>query len=63
MKFVYADGTEVAGTVSAASDSLVTVAWPSALDGVADGTELTLTVTRTVDGEDYTSPASKAVVG
>ena len=63
VKFVYADGTEVAGTVSAASDSLVTVAWPSALDGVADGTELTLTVTRTVDGEDYTSPASKAVVG
>ena len=63
VKFVYADGTEVAGTVSAASDSLVTVAWPAALDGVADGTELTLTVTRTVEGEDYTSPESKAVVG
>jgi len=63
VKFVYADGTEVAGTVSAASDSLVTVAWPAAFDGVADGTELTLTVTRTVDGEDYASPASKAVVG
>ena len=63
VKFVYADGAEISGVVSAASGGLVTVAWPSALDTLAAGTQISLTVARTVDGETYVSPEAKAVLG
>ena len=63
VKFVYADGAEIAGVVSAASGGLVTVAWPSALDTLAAGTQVSLTVARTVGGETYVSPEAKAVIG
>lgn len=63
VKFVYADGAEISGVVSAASGGLVTVAWPSALDTLAAGTKVSLTVARTVDGETYVSPEAKAVIG
>ena len=49
-KFVFADGTEVAGSVTGCGENLITVAWPGELSGVEDGTEVTLTVTR-VEGE------------
>ena len=62
VKFVYGEGTEVAGVVSAADENLVTVAWPTALDPLESGTEVSLTVTRTVDGEDYPSRPVGAVI-
>ena len=63
VKFVYADGTEISGVVSAASGGLVIVAWPSALDTLAAGTHVALTIARTVGGETYVSPEAKAVLG
>ena len=63
VKFVYADETEVYGTASAVADGLVTVAWPTALGDLAAGTQISLTVARTVDGETYVSPEAKAVIG
>ena len=63
VKFVYADGAEISGVVSASSGGLVTVAWPSALGDLAAGTQISLTVARTVDGETYVSPEAKAVIG
>ena len=62
VKFVYADGTEVVGTVSAATPRLVTVAWPAALDSLADGTAVTLTVTRTRGGATSDSNTHNATV-
>lgn len=62
VKFVYADGTEVVGTVSAATPRLVTVAWPSALDSLADGTAVTLTVTRSSGGATSDSNTHNATV-
>ena len=43
-------------------DSLDTVAWPTARDPLESGTEVSLTVTRTVDGEDYPSRPVGAVI-
>ena len=62
VKFVYADGVEVAGTVSAANPRLVTVAWPAALDTLDDGTAVTLTVTRTSGGASADSNTHTATV-
>ena len=61
-KFVFEDGTEVVGSVTSCGENLITVAWPGAMSGVADGTEVTLTVTRTEDEMEYVSMPKTATI-
>ena len=61
-KFVFDEGTEIVGTVMSCGENLITVAWPSAMSDVPDGTEVTLTVTRTEDDMEYVSMPKTATV-
>jgi len=61
-KFAFDEGTEVVGTISSCGENLITVAWPSAMSDVPDGTEVTLTVTRTEDDMEYVSMPKTATV-
>ena len=61
-KFVFADGTEVVGSVTSCGENLIAVAWPDAMSGVADGTEVTLTVTRVEDEMEYVSMPKTATI-
>ena len=61
-KFVFEDGTEVVGSVTSCGENLITVAWPGAMSGVADGTEVTLTVTRVEDEMEYVSMPKTATI-
>lgn len=60
--FVYGDGTEVAGEVTGIGPNRITVAFPAALAEVANGTEITATVTKTIDGTAYVSNAKTATL-
>ncbi len=62
VKFVYGDGSEVAGTVTSCGENLVAVAWPDGLSGVAAGTEVQLTVTRTEGEATYVSTPKSATI-
>jgi len=61
-KFVFDEGTEVVGTVTSCGENLITVAWPDGLSGVADGTEVSLTVTRTDGDMEYVSMPKAATI-
>ncbi len=61
-KFVYGDGTEVVATVTYCGENLIAVAWPDGLSGVEDGTEVTLTVTRTDGDMEYVSTPKTATI-
>ena len=61
-KFVFNEGTEVVGTISSCGENLITVAFPEGLSGVADGTEVAVTVTKSVDGREYTSNTKTATI-
>lgn len=61
-KFVCTDGTEVVGTISTATPRLMTVAWPAALDALADGTTVTLTVTKRSGSETSESNTHNATI-
>ena len=50
------------GSVTSCGENLITVAWPSTMSGVEDGTEVSLTVTRVEDGMEYVSMPRTAVV-
>ena len=62
-KFVFEDGTEVVSSVTSCGENLITVAWPDAMSGVADGTEVSLTVTRTEGEMEYVSMPKTATGG
>jgi len=61
-KFVFEDGTEVVGSVTSCGENLIAVAWPGAMSGVADGTEVSLTVTRTEGEMEYVSMPKTATI-
>ena len=61
-KFVFEDGTEVVGSVTSCGENLIAVAWPSAMSDVADGTEVSLTVTRVEDEMEYVSMPKTATI-
>ena len=62
VKFVYGEGTEVAGTVTSCGENLIAVAWPEGLSGVEPGTEVQLTVTRTDGDATYASAPKSATI-
>ena len=62
VKFVWNDGSETTGTLVTCSDSLVKVAAVPEFADLDSGTEITITVTHTVDGTGYTSAEKKVVI-
>ena len=63
VNFTREDGVVVWGSVHEMTDEYLKVEWPNGLDDVADGTEVSVTVTRNVGGESKTSsPATVTVV-
>ena len=61
-RFEYEDGATVEATVTSCGENLITVAWPDGLSGVADGTEVSLTVTRTDGDMEYVSMPKTATI-
>ncbi len=55
VKFVWNDGSETTGTLVTCADTLVKVAAVPEFDPLESGTEIKVTVSRTVDGTTYTS--------
>ncbi len=62
VKFVYGDGVEVEGSVTSVGPNRIAVAFPSGLENVANGTEISVSVTKTVDGTDYVSNSKNATL-
>ena len=62
VRFVYEDGAEVAGAATSVGPNRIAVAFPEGLSGVADGTEVAVTVTKSVDGREYTSNTKTATI-
>lgn len=62
VKFVWNDGSETTGTLVTCADTLVKIAAVSEFAPLESGTEITVTVTRTVDGTNYTSTEKKVVI-
>ena len=62
VRFVWNDGSETTGTLVTCSDSLVKVAAVPEFADLDSGTEITITVTHTVDGTGYTSAEKKVVI-
>lgn len=62
VKFVWNDGSETTGTLVTCADTLVKIAAVPEFDPLESGTEITVTVTRTVDGTNYTSTEKKVVI-
>ena len=62
VKFVWNDGSETIGTVVTCADTLVKVAAVPEFAPLESGTEITVTVTRTVDGTGYTSAEKKVEI-
>ena len=48
--------------MTSCGENLIAVAWPDAMSGVADGTEVSLTVTRTEDEMEYVSMPKTATI-
>lgn len=62
VKFVYEGGEEVAGVATSVGPNRIAVAFPAGLADVPDGTEITATVTKTVDDKEYPSNAKTATL-
>ena len=62
VKFTLEDGTEAWGIVAELTDGHLKSEWPDGLDDVADGAEVSVTVTRNVGGESKTSSPVTATV-
>ena len=62
VNFTREDGVVVWGSVHEMTDWYLKVEWPNGLDDVADGTEVSVTVTRNVGGESKTSSPVTATV-
>jgi len=62
VKFVYGDGVEVEGTATSVGPNRIAVAFPAGLANVANGTEISVTVTKTIDGTDYVSNSKSATL-
>ncbi len=62
VKFAWNNGSETTGTLVTCSDSLVKVAAVPEFAGLESGTEITITVTHTVEGTGYTSTEKKVVI-
>ena len=62
VKFVFEDGTEVEGEVVTCSETLVKVAASAAIAELPSGTEVKVTVSRIVDGNEYSSQGKTVLV-
>ena len=62
VKFVYGDGTEVDGVATSCGENLISVEWPAGLSGVAAGTEIQVTVSRTDGDATFVSSPKTATV-
>lgn len=62
VKFVYGDGVEVEGTATSVGPNRIAVAFPAGLENVANGTEISVSVTKTIDGTDYVSNSKNATL-
>lgn len=62
VKFVWDGGEETAGEVTTAAETLLVVAAQSALAQLPSGTEVDVTVIKTIDGKSFSSKAKSVVI-
>ncbi|MBQ4385793.1 MAG: hypothetical protein II823_07745 [Kiritimatiellae bacterium] len=60
--FLFEDGAVVEGIATSVGPNRIAVAFPEGLSGVADGTEVAVSVTKSVDGGEYTSNTKTATI-